>query len=213
MIAGNMSHQNSDTQPRSVGGLRQTARAATIMVLILTAITGIAYPLAMTGIAQAVFPRQAAGSIIERDGSAVGSRLIGQATFGVPAYLWSRPSAAGAGYDAMASGGSNLSPASEVLIDEISSRVETIRRAHPERAGVAIPSDLVTASGSGLDPEVSPAAAEYQVPRLARERDMSEEAVRDIIERATSGRTLGIIGERRVNVLAVNLDLDAGNGR
>lgn len=183
-------------------------RATLGMILILAVMTGIMYPLAITGVAQVVFPKQANGSMIERDGSAVGSALIGQEVFGVPGYLWGRPSAAGDGYDANASGGSNLSPRNRELLDRIVERVRAIHAAHPEQGDAPIPVDLVTASASGLDPHISPAAAEYQVSRIARERGISEEAVRDIIAAHTSGRALFVFGESRVNVLQVNVALD-----
>lgn len=183
-------------------------RATLGMTLILAVMTGIMYPLAITGVAKVVFPNQANGSMVERDGSDVGSALIGQEVFGVPGYLWGRPSAAGDGYDANASGGSNLSPRSTELLDRIAERVRAIHAAHPEQGDTPIPVDLVTASASGLDPHISPAAAAYQVSRIARERGISESVVRDIIAANTSGRALSIFGESRVNVLEVNLALD-----
>jgi K+-transporting ATPase ATPase C chain len=174
--------------------------------LATTVLFGIVYPLVVTGLAQALFPRQANGSLIYRRGELIGSRLLGQ-PFASPGYFWPRPSAAGpAGYDAEASGGSNYGPTNKALIDRVSARVKVLQATNP---GAPIPVDLVTASGSGLDPDISPAAAEFQVPRVARERGMSEQQVRQIVVRHTQGRQFGFLGEPRVNVLELNLDLDA----
>lgn len=189
--------------------MMRTLTRATALLIVFLLLTGVVYPLVVTGLAQALFPTKASGSIVEFDGAAIGSSLIGQEFFGQPGYLWGRPSAAGDGYDASQSSGSNLGPTNAALIDDITERLALIQAAHPERAGQRVPVDLVTASASGLDPHISPAAAEYQTPRIAHERGIPEAVVRDAIARHTSGRTLGILGEARVNVLLVNLDLDA----
>jgi K+-transporting ATPase ATPase C chain len=186
----------------------QVLRTAGLMIVVMTVLTGIIYPLVVTGISQALFNDQANGSMIERDGQVVGSELIGQDFFGTAGYFWGRPSAAGAGYDANLSSGSNLGPTNPALLERIDETIAELEAAHPERAGQPIPVDLVTASGSGLDPHITPAAAEYQVPRIARERGMSEDQVRELVEDATDGRSLGIFGEEHVNVLTLNLALD-----
>jgi K+-transporting ATPase ATPase C chain len=180
-------------------------KPALMMLLALTVVTGVLYPLAITGIAQLIFPEQAGGSLVMRGDSAVGSSLIGQ-TFNRPGYFRSRPSAAGAGYDATMSGGSNLGPTSAAL----AARVDSLALAYGvENPGVPIPIDLVTASASGLDPHISPAAAEFQIPRVARERGIPQEDLRSIVRRHVEGRQFGLLGEPRVNVLALNLALEA----
>ena len=177
--------------------------------LVTTVIFGILYPLAVTGISQLLFPGRASGQLIERNGKVVGSRLIGQ-EFTAPGYFHSRPSAAGTGYDPTSSGSNNLGPTNKALIDRVKSDV---RKLQAENPGAPIPIDLVTASGSGLDPDISPAAAEFQVPRVARERGMSEAELRALVEKHTQGRQFGFLGEPRVGVLELNLDLDAGHPR
>jgi K+-transporting ATPase ATPase C chain len=179
---------------------------AILMTIVTTVLLGLIYPFAVTGIAQIVFPDKANGQLIRSaDGSVIGSRLIGQ-PFSSPGYFRSRPSAAGtAGYDAGASSGSNLGPTNQKLIDRVKTDVEKLQRENP---GKPVPIDLVTTSGSGLDPHISPAAAEFQVPRIARERAASEEDVRRIVAMHTEGRLLGFLGEPVVNVLELNLDLD-----
>jgi K+-transporting ATPase ATPase C chain len=182
-------------------------RPAVTLFVMLSVVTGIVYPLAVTGIAKVVFPDQAAGSLIVKDGKPVGSRLIGQ-NFTDPKYFWGRPSVTSPQpYNASASGGSNLGPLNPALVDAVKGRIEALKSADPGNAA-PIPADLVTASASGLDPHISPAAAEYQVMRVARLRGLSASAVRGLISDNTEGRQLGFLGERRVNVLALNLALD-----
>jgi potassium-transporting ATPase KdpC subunit len=175
--------------------------------LVTTVMFGILYPLAITGFAQVLFPSRANGQLIQRNGKIVGSRIIGQSFTG-PGYFHSRPSLAGTGYDASASGGSNLGPTNKALLDRITSDVAKLRAENPN---AAVPIDLVTTSGSGLDPEISPAAAEFQLGRVTRERGMKEEDVRTLVSKHTRGRDLGFLGEPRVNVLELNLDLDSGH--
>jgi potassium-transporting ATPase KdpC subunit len=173
--------------------------------LVTTVIFGVLYPLAVTGLAQMLFPHQANGQLIEKNGKIVGSRIIGQSFVG-PGYFHSRPSSAGAGYDPMSSSGSNLGPTNKVLIDRVKGEVQRLQAENPS---APIPVDLVTGSGSGLDPDISPAAAEFQIPRVARSHGVKQEDVRALVLKHTRGRDLGFLGEPRVNVLELNLDLDA----
>jgi K+-transporting ATPase ATPase C chain len=177
---------------------------AVAILLGFTVITGLTYPVAVTAVAQVAFPSQANGSQIVIDGKTVGSSLIGQ-VFDDPKYFWGRPSAAGSGYDPTSSSGSNLSSTSKALIDQITQRVDALRKAN---GNASIPVDLVTASASGLDPDISPVAAEFQVPRVAKTRGMSEDAVRALVTRHTSEPFLGFVGSASVRVLELNLDLD-----
>ena len=190
-------------------------RPAIVMVIAFTVVTGIAYPLAMTGVAQVIFPRQANGSLIERDGKVVGSALVGQ-VFADAKYFHGRPSATTdtdpadatktvpAPYNAQSSSGSNLGPTSKALIDRVKDDAEKLKT----ESSKAIPVDLVTTSASGLDPDITPAAAAFQIPRVAKARNMPESTIADLVARHTQGRTLGVIGEPRVNVLELNIALD-----
>jgi K+-transporting ATPase ATPase C chain len=177
---------------------------AILMTVVTTLLLGVAYPLVVTGLAQVVFPDQANGQLIERGGTIVGSRIIGQA-FSSPGYFRSRPSAAGAGYDAANSGGTNLGPTNKKLIDAVKAAVDLVKTENPASP---VPVDLVTSSASGLDPHISPAAALFQVSRVARERGMSEDELRRLVVARTEGRQLGFLGEPVVNVLELNLALD-----
>lgn len=180
-------------------------RISILYTVVTTVLLGIIYPLVVTGLAQVIFPKQANGELIKRNGVLVGFSLIGQ-PFTAPGYFYSRPSAAGTGYDPTSSSGSNLGPTNKALIDRVNASVQQLQPTNPS---APIPVDLVTTSGSGLDPHISPAAAEFQVPRIAKERGMSEQDVRALVAKHTEGRQLGFLGESRVNVLELNLDLDS----
>ncbi|MDR6644419.1 MULTISPECIES: potassium-transporting ATPase subunit KdpC [unclassified Luteibacter] len=182
-------------------------RNAFVLLLMMTAVTGVAYPVVVGGLSMLLFPKQAAGSLIERDGKPVGSALIGQ-SFTAPRYVWGRPSATTPGpNNAAASTGSNLGPTNPALTDAAKQRIAALRAADPENRA-PVPVDLVTASASGLDPEISPAAAEFQAGRVARARGIPAEKVRELIAANTEGRQFGVLGEPRVNVLRLNLALD-----
>jgi K+-transporting ATPase ATPase C chain len=176
------------------------------MTLVLTVLTGMLYPALITGIAQAIFPKQANGSLIEVNGKVIGSELIGQ-KFSKPEYFQGRPSAAGDGYDAANSGASNLGPTSQKLVERIKADAEKFRKENPDFSG-PIPSDLLTTSASGLDPHLSPASAAAQVARVARARGITQDQAQQLVERFTEARQLGFLGESRVNVLKLNLALD-----
>ena len=177
------------------------------MTIVTTLLLGIVYPFMVTALAQLLFPKQANGGLITVNGKIVGSRLIGQ-PFSSPGYFHSRPSAAGNGYDASNSGGSNLGPTNKMLVDRMTGDMQ---KAQAENPNALVPMDLVTTSGSGLDPHISPEAAAFQIPRIARERGMGEADVSALIDKYTEGRQLGFLGEPRVNVLELNLDLDAAH--
>jgi K+-transporting ATPase ATPase C chain len=181
-------------------------RSALVLFLALSLLTGVVYPAVVTGVAQGLMPGQANGSVIERKGAAIGSELIGQA-FADPGRFWSRPSASGPAYNGAASTGSNLGPTNPALLDAMRDRVEALRQAHPDQTG-PVPADLVTASASGLDPHISPAAARYQAQRVASARGLKLEQVLQLIDAHTEGRTLGVLGEPRVHVLRLNLALE-----
>jgi potassium-transporting ATPase KdpC subunit len=185
--------------------VKQQVKIAFWMTIVTTILFGIIYPFVVTGLAQLFFPAQANGELIRKDGVVVGAQLIGQ-EFSSPGYFYSRPSNAGNGYDGLNSGGSNLGPTNKQLIDRVEKDAQTLQSENP---GVPVPVDLVTSSGSGLDPDITPAAAEFQVPRVARERHMSEAELRAMVRKHTERRQFGILGEPRVNVLDLNLDLDA----
>ncbi len=188
--------------------MRAQLRPAIVSLVLLTLLTGLIYPLLVTGIAQVVFPHQANGSLIMKDGQAIGSELIGQ-PFDDPKYFWGRLSATGpVPYNAAASSGSNLGPTNPALLAEVQSRIDALKAADPNNTA-PIPVDLVTSSASGLDPNISPAAAAYQVGRVARARNIDVATVQQLVAQYTSGRDLGIFGEPRVNVLGLNLALDA----
>ena len=184
---------------------------AVLYTVITAVVLGIGYPLAVTGLAHVLMPKQAEGSLIYKDGTLVGSHLIGQA-FDGPGYFWSRPSAAGAGngYDASNSSGSNYAPTNAALASRVAGTVKTL---NPNGTQGAVPIDLATASGSGLDPDISPAAAYYQVSRVAADRHMSEDAVRALVTAHVTPRQFGLLGEPRVNVLGLNMDLDMAAGK
>src|SRR5579862_8170492 len=184
--------------------MQKNLKIAILMTLVTTVLLGIVYPLVVTGLAQLLMKDKANGQLISQDGVVIGSRIIGQG-FSGPGYLHSRPSAAGNGYDAANSGGTNYAPTNQKLIDRIRSDAGTL---HQENPAQLIPVDLLTTSASGLDPEISPAAAEFQIPRIARERAMPESAIRDLVQKHTYQRDFGLLGEPRVNVLELNLALD-----
>lgn len=187
--------------------MKKNLYIAVWFTLVTTVLFGLVYPLAITGLAQLIFPEKANGQLIQVNGKLAGSKIIGQAFSGA-GYFHSRISAAGSGYDAASSSGSNLGPTNKALLERVKADVQ---KRHEENPSVAVPVDLVTASASGLDPDISPAAAEFQVPRVARERNMSEAEVRQLVAKYRQGRQFGILGEPRVNVLQLNLALDAAH--
>ena len=185
--------------------MRQNLRIAILFTLVTTVIFGLIYPLVATGLAELFFPRRANGDLIAKGGRVIGSRIIGQ-PFSSDSYFHSRPSAAGSGYDPTSSSGSNLGPTNQQLLARVKGDVQKLAAENP---GTPIPVDLVTASGSGLDPDISPAAAEFQIPRVARARRVGDSDLRALVAKHTLGRQFGVFGEPRVNVLELNLDLDA----
>jgi K+-transporting ATPase ATPase C chain len=198
-------------EPRTRAGFGSLVRPAAMLLVVFTLLTGLLYPLAITGVAQVLFPHQANGSLLRDKGRISGSELIGQA-FTRPEYFWSRPSAtAPYAYNAGASTGTNQGPLNPALKDAVAARVQALHAADPDNTA-PIPVDLVTSSASGLDPHISPAAAYYQVHRVARARGLSEDALRKLVEAHVEARTVGIFGEPRVNVLLLNRALDAGKG-
>jgi K+-transporting ATPase ATPase C chain len=184
--------------------MKKNLITALLMTLVTTILFGLLFPLLITGLAQVLFPKQANGELLTKNGRVVGSRLIGQ-TFSSPGYFHSRPSSAGTGYDAGNSSGSNLGPTNQALVARVQGDADRLQAENP---GTAIPMDLLTTSGSGLDPHISPEAAEFQVPRIAKERGLSEDVVRETIRQHTESRQFGFLGEARVNVLELNLSLD-----
>ena len=184
--------------------MKRNLVTAVLMTIATTILLGIIYPLLVTGIAQVLFPAQANGQLIHIDGKTVGSRIIGQ-NFSGPAYFHSRPSSAGSGYDAANTNGSQLGPTNQKLVDRVKGDVASAQTDHP---GAAVPIDLVTASASGIDPHITPAAAEFQLSRVAKERGAAVDRLRALVAKHTEGRQLGILGEARVNVLELNLELD-----
>jgi len=188
----------------TIMNLTRNLIVAVLMTVVTTVLLGVIYPLGITAIAQVMFPDKANGQLIEQGGKVVGSRLIGQG-FSSPGYFRSRPSAAGTGWDAANSAGSNLGPTNKKLIDAVTANVEAAKKENPN---APVPIDLVTTSASGFDPHITPANAEFQLPRVARERGMSEADLRRVVEAHTEGRQLGFFGEARVNVLELNLELD-----
>ena len=184
--------------------MKKNLITAVLMTIATTILLGLVYPPVVTGLAQIIFPKQANGQLIQKDGKVIGSRIIGQG-FSGPEYFHSRPSAAGSGYDAANSGGSNLGPTNQKLIDRVNGDVGT---AQTENPGQSVPIDLVTTSASGFDPHITPAAAEFQLPRVAKERGTTVEQLRPLVAKHTETRQLGVLGEARVNVLELNLELN-----
>jgi potassium-transporting ATPase KdpC subunit len=184
--------------------MKKNLITAVLMTLVTTVLLGLLFPLVITGLAQVLFPRQANGELVTRSGLVVGSRLIGQ-SFSSPGYFHSRPSSAGTGYDAQNSGGSNLGPTNQSLVARVQGDADRLQAENP---AAAIPMDLLTTSGSGLDPDISPEGAEFQVPRVAKERGLSDDVVREVVRQHTESRQFGFLGEPRVNVLELNLTLD-----
>jgi K+-transporting ATPase ATPase C chain len=196
--------QKSKGAPRE-NNMKKNLLTSIWFTLLTTVIFGLLYPLAVTGLAHVLFPNRANGQLLEQNGKLVGSRIIGQA-FTSPAYFHTRPSSAGTGYDPLASGGSNLGPTNKNLIERVKTDVQKLQAENP---GVPVPIDLVTSSASGLDPEISPAAAQFQVPRIAKARQMKTEDLQALLQKHTRSRDLGFLGEPRVNVLELNLELDS----